>query len=60
MNPQPRRQRGEKAVHDRLYHAGQVSLQKKEMKKRAQELQINSRHKKKPSGANKEDTLLSI
>lgn len=38
MNPQPRRQRGEKAVHDRLYHQAQVSMQQKIMKQREAEL----------------------
>ena len=47
MNPQPRRQRGEKAVHDRLYHAGQVSLANKMQKQRKYELEAAKPHRPK-------------
>ena len=37
MNPHPRRSKNEPAVHERLYHAAQMSLQQKLKKKQEQD-----------------------
>ena len=61
MNPQPKRHKGEKAVHDRLYHAAQVSLQQKLMKQRQQALIDKNRpNSSRPLNTRKDDPVLNI